>query len=135
MNVRRAGLLLVVMAVFLAGCASTGTKAEGERMDRLTREQILDSGATNLYDVINRLRPRWLTVRSTRSFNMETEIVVFQNEMYLGGPDALRQLSPELAFEVEYMDGTKATASLPGLMSGRHIEGAIVVRTRPHNGR
>lgn len=136
MNIR-AWVLLSLMAggAFLSACASTSTgNADNSRLDLLTREQIMETGATNLFDVVSRLRPRWLQVRTTRSFNMETEIVVFQNEMLLGGPEALRQLGPEMAFEIEWMDGGKATASLPGLMSGRHVVGAIIVRTRPHGG-
>ena len=130
----RALLLFVAWGV-VAGCASTPKGDSGEsRMDLLTREQIMETGATNLFDVVNRLRPRWLTVRSTRSFSMETEIVVLQNDMLLGGVDALRQMSPELAFEIQYLDGAAASVSLPGLMSGRHVEGAIVVRTRGHGG-
>jgi hypothetical protein len=135
MNLRFSGaLLMLAAALMLSGCASTGTKGSGERLDLLTREQILSTGATNLYDVISRLRPRWLNVRGARSFNLETEIVVLQNGMLLGTADALRQLSPELAYEIEWMDGTKASAALPGLMSGRHIEAAIIVRTRSGGG-
>ena len=136
MNIR-AWVLLSLMAggAFLSACASTSTGNAGDsRLDLLTREQILETRATNLFDVVNRLRPRWLQVRTTRSFNMETEIVVFQNEMLLGGPEALRQMGPEMAFEIEWMEGAKATASLPGLMSGRNVIGAIIVRTRPHGG-
>ncbi|MFO8173253.1 MAG: hypothetical protein R6T96_03150 [Longimicrobiales bacterium] len=121
-------LLLVPM---ISGCASTSTKS-GENPDLLTREQIEESGATNLYDIVNRLRPRWLQVRGTRSFNMETEIVVLQNEMVLGGPEALKQMDPSIAFEIRYLEGARAAAAIPGLMSGRHIEGAIIVSTRPH---
>jgi hypothetical protein len=65
---------------------------------------------------------------------METEIVVFQNDMDLGGPEALRQMTPELAYEIEYLEGSRAATALPGLMSGRHIQGAIIVRTRPSGG-
>ena len=130
------GLVLIMALVgAVAGCASTGNgNQDGGSRDTLTREQIMEAGATNLHDAISRLRPRWLLVRGTRSFNMETEIVVFQNEMLLGGPDALKQMAPEIAFEIQYLDGTRAIASLPGLMSGRHIEGAIVVKTRGHGG-
>lgn len=132
--VRRLVLVFFVAAT-AAACASTGGGDRGNtRMDLITREQIIETGATNLFDVVSRLRPRWLQVNSTRSFSMETEVVVFQNDMLLGGPDALKQMTPELAFALEWMDGPKATASLPGLMSGRHIEGAIIVRTRPHGG-
>lgn len=90
--------------------------------------------ATNLYEVIRRLRPRWLQVRSTRSFNMETLIAVLQNDMYLGGAETLKEMSPELAYEIRYMDGTRAANVIPGLMSGQHIEAAILVNTRPPGG-
>lgn len=127
-------ILLLPIAWALSGCASTKTGPEGTDPNLLTREQIMGAGATNLYDVVNHLRPRWLQVRSTRSFNMETEIVVLQNDMVLGGPDALKQMTPELAYEMRYLDGTRAAATIPGLMSGRHIEGAIIIYTRPHTG-
>jgi len=130
---RRLWIALPALLVLLAGvtaCASTKEGASGQRMDLLTREQILGASATNLFEVVQRLRPQWLRVSTTRSFNLDSEIVVFQNEMQLGGPDALRQLVPELAYEMEWVDGVKASSMLPGLMSGRHIEGVIIVRTR-----
>jgi hypothetical protein len=124
--------IFLLASALLVGCASTGGQSGGDSADpnRLTREEILGAEATNLYEVIQRLRPRWLMVRSQRSFSMETEIVVFQNDMDLGGPEALRQMVPELAFEIEYLEGSRAATALPGLMSGRHIQGAIIVRTR-----
>lgn len=136
MGVPARGMLVALLlgVGMLWGCASTKTDGAGSNPDLITREQILETGATNLYDVVNRLRPRWLQVHTTRSFSMETEIVVFQNDMQLGGPDALKQLTPEIAFEIRWLDGTRAAATLPGLMSGRHIAGAIIVSTRPHGG-
>ena len=90
----------------------------------------METRALNLYEAVARLRPRWLDVRGgTRSFTTETEIVVYQNSVLLGGLDNLRQMSPEIAVEIQWMDGTLATATLPGLISGRHVSGAIVVRT------
>ena len=127
--------LAVLASAFAAACASTGTGAkEGSRLNIISREEILGAEATNLYDVISRLRPRWLQVRSTRSFNMETQIVVIQNDMYLGPASHLREMSPELAFEIEYIDGVRAANVLPGLMSGQHVEAAIVVKTRSRGG-
>jgi len=125
----------MLASALVAGCASTsGGSAEGGALsDVITREEILSVEATNLYDVINRLRPRWLHVRSNRSFNMETEIAVLQNDVYQGpAQEALRQMSPELAFEIQYLEGARAATAIPGLMSGRHIEAAIIVLTRPH---
>lgn len=133
MRLVRRGLLgfTVLASAFTGACASTGGQAEeGRDMDVITREEILATEATNLYDVVRRLRPRWLQVRSTRSLNMETEIAVLQNDMYLGPAETLKQMSPELAWEIRYLEGSRAATAIPGLMSGRHIEGAIIVMTR-----
>ena len=135
-TLRREILVLSILgSAFLVGCASTGTSSDSQGDPNvLTREQIMEVGATNLYDVVHRLRPRWLRVSTVRSFNMENEVIVMQNDMYLGGTDALRQMSPELAYEMRYMDGTRAANLIPGLMSGRHIEGAIIISTRSGGG-
>jgi len=134
MKAARLNILIfaVLVSAFAGACASTGGgEGSSGRSNLLTREEILGAEANNLYDVINRLRPRWLQVRSTRSFNMETQIVVLQNDMYLGPAETLKEMTPDLAYEIEYMDGVRAANVVPGLMSGQHIEAAIVVRTSP----
>jgi hypothetical protein len=136
-NGKRTLVGVLLFSALAAGCASTsgGDSDEGGRRDLLTREEIVSVPVNNLYDLINRLRPRWLQVRSNRSFSMETEIAVLQNDVYLGpAGEALRQMSPELAFEIRYLEGARAATAIPGLMSGRHIEAAIIVSTRPHGG-
>lgn len=135
-SVRSRLLMTALFAMLATGCASTaGSSADGRRSDLLTRDEILGAEVTNLYDVVQRLRPRWLSVRGTRSLNMETAIVVFQNDMHLGPAAALRELSPDLAYEISYIDGARASATLPGITSGQHVEGAIIVRTGPGGGR
>jgi hypothetical protein len=62
---------------------------------------------------------------------METEIVVLQDDVYLGPAETLKEMAPELAFELTYLEGARAATAIPGLMSGRHIEGAILISTRP----
>ena len=129
----RAALVTLLAVASLWGCASTKATT-AQNSDVLTREDIMGTGATNLFDVVNRLRPRWLQVHTVSSFNLSDEIVVFQNDMNLGGPDALKQIPPELAYEIRWMDGVRASSILPGLMSGRHIQGAIIISTRPPSG-
>ncbi len=129
------GVVLAILASgALWGCASTKSSGEGGNLELITKAEIEGASATNLFDVVSRLRPQWLNVRTTRSFNLSTEIVVYQNDMLLGGPDALRQMVPEIAWEIRWMEGTRAAAVLPGLSSGRHVECAIIVVTRPPSG-
>lgn len=129
----RTVLVTLLAAAPLWGCASTKATT-GQNPDVITREQIMATGATNLFDVVNRLRPRWLQIRTVSSFNLSDEIVVFQDGMNLGGPDALRQILPELVYEIRWLDGLRASSELPGLRSGRHIQGAIIVSTKPPSG-
>jgi hypothetical protein len=132
--VARTALLLGVFLTvsLLASCATSGeNRRTRTNQDRLTREEMMTVDVNNLYDAVQRLRPRWLTEErraGQRSFNLETGVVVYQNQTYLGGVDALRQWSRESAQELEWMDGAKASATLPGLGS-RHVAGAIVIHT------
>ncbi len=135
MNKPHRGVVVALLSLgALWGCASTKAGTEGSRTDVIDREAIMGAAATNLFQVVSRLRPQWLNVRTTQSFGLETEIVVYQNDMLLGGPDALRQIGPELAYELRWVDGVRATSELPGLSSGRHIAGAIIISTRPPGG-
>lgn len=125
-------VLIVVLATFAGACVTTGRGGE-RRSDLLTRDEIMDApGARNLHDVVQRLRPRWLRVRAgDRSFELTTEIAVFQDQSYFGGPDALHQLGRAVAYELRYLDGPTAASTLSGIPSGMHVAGAIVVVTRP----
>lgn len=119
--------------VLLAGCATTNAAGGAGRDDILTREQIMGvEGANSLHQVIQRLRPRWLIARAeNRSLGgMSTGIMVYQDQTRLGGIDALRQIQPGLYYHIKYLDGSRASNTLPGLGSGVHIAGAIILYTR-----
>jgi outer membrane murein-binding lipoprotein Lpp len=121
---------VIVAGVLLAGCAS-GAGREHARSDPhfITPEEIASSNASNLYELVNRLRPRWMQVRAARTFDMrEGEIVVYQGQTYLGHLDVLRQMNIDAAYAMRYLDGATASASLPGLV-GRRVEAAIIIYT------
>ena len=138
MNVTRQRRALVVLlsAGMLWGCASTKASTQRMNPNLLTREEILGANANNLFDVVQRLRPQWLrTPAPTGALSgMDNVILVFQDQMNLGSPDALRQLGPELAYELRYMDGIRAASVLPGISNNQHVEGVIIVATKPSSG-
>ncbi len=135
---RSAMLALVMLLAVLSGCAKTGGSgeaAEEHQWEVMTREEILSLELTNLYDVVDRARPRWLTRRSgVISFGLGTRIVVYQGQTLLGDVEMLREIAPEEAYELRYLDGATASASLPGLGS-EHVAGAIIIVTRPQGNR
>lgn len=133
-NLNRA-MMVLAFATLVAGggCAGNPRAGSGTSMDRITNDELVSvEGARNLWDVVERLRPRWLQARAAdRSLGLATNIVVFQDQAYLGDIDILHQLSPDVAYDMRWLDGTTASATLPGLGS-QHVAGAIILYTRPH---
>lgn len=131
---RRLGALVSVLPL-LVGCASAGSGGQSPSpyTGPITRAEIQDAGVRNAYEAVERLRPRWLTVRALRSFSTGTQVVVFQDRLYLGERDELRRVGVEGIYSIEYLDGPTAQATLPGIKD-MHVEGAIVVHMSPPEG-
>lgn len=117
---------LALLAVVLSACASGPSYGRQRRTNVITADELATITVSNLYQAIDRLRPRWLQVRAQRSFSTTTAIVVYQGQTYLGGTDILRQLGVEGVQELRYLDGPTASATLPGIGT-RQVEGAIVI--------
>ncbi len=116
------------LLVLGTGCASSAE--DGPRRDTtvLTAEEMADAGVTNLYEAVERLRPRWLQVRTRRSLAMEPEVSVFHNRIYVGPAEQLRTMGLTGVARLRYMDGPLAAANLR-LPTGVAVEGAILVET------
>jgi hypothetical protein len=121
-----------ILLTVVAACASSPSDGTRRSSDVITADEIASlTTVSTLYDVVSQLRPRWLTVRGGRSITggIQTSIVVYQDQTYLGGPDVLRQFGPESVRSLQWLDGSRAAATLPGLGT-RHVDGAIVLKTR-----
>lgn len=117
---------LLSLAVAVSSCASSGGERARTNSSILTREEMLDVQVANVFDAVERLRPRWLQIRTQLSLTGPTEIVVFMERNYLGGPEVLRQFSPNDIARLRYVDGTTASATLAG-MANRSVEAAIIL--------
>jgi len=134
---RTTPLLVLMFVLSLAACAASAepgsSAAVGGDPDVLTQEQITAAGAAgngSLYDVVQRLRPRWLTPRGTQSMGGGTIIGVYRGQNYLGGVDVLRNELAATAGRLRFLDGAEATASLRAPGAGVHLAGAIVIDVR-----
>ena len=134
MRFLRASVLLSLIVASFAACASTGGSSGGRDFNYISPQEIaeVELQVNNLYDLVQRLRPRWLTVRGDRSFGSNTEVVVYQDQSFLGSVSSLRNLDPGFPHSLTYLDASQAVAQLPGLGS-RSVEGAIVINTRPRD--
>jgi hypothetical protein len=117
---------VLVGLVAVTACASAGGTGTRPRQDVITGEEIERTRVSNLYELVERLRPRWLELRSPQSFTSRTQVVVYQGQSYLGGVEILRQFGREAAQRLIYLDGPTASATLPGLVT-RQVEAAIVI--------
>lgn len=121
------GLALVLAG---AGCASSGPGGVDRDSDRdlITQEEIAALDVNTAYEVIERLRPRWLRVRASRSHNRPTEVVVLVDNLRLEGIQSLWDVDAPTIASIRWLDSAQA-GQLPGLGS-RHVEGAILIETR-----
>jgi hypothetical protein len=136
LSAARVFLVLAVGLSLTSSCASGGSSNRSSRNANLISVSELDQarreGVRDVYELIERIRPRWLQVRTDPSFNLQTMIVVYQNEARLGGVDVLRGYPLTTINSLRYLDAAQA-GLLPGSGggAGAHLEGAIVINTLP----
>lgn len=135
---RTIGAGISVLAVWLvAGCAPKGMVAyPPTEQTVLSRREIMSvEGSRDLYEVVQRLRPRWIEAdkRAQREDmnGSNRGVLVYQGQSYLGGLDVLHQLRPDMAYELDWLDGPTAAATLPFGIGYGKVAGAIVIRADP----
>lgn len=126
---------LVTAMVVLTACASAGggPSAAKQNPNLISMEEIIESSASNAYEVIQRLRPNFLRTRgavhgtpgATNAMEM-VDLVVYLNESRLGGSDQLRQISTADIREIRYFNSSEATTK----WGTGHSGGAIQIVSR-----
>ena len=120
---------LAVMLGAAAACASStqGPRTSGRRDARvLGGDEIRTSSASNLYDVIRSQRPEWLIKRGQTSINLEGDIVVYVDNVALGGPESLKSIDVQSVQSARFLNASEAQMRY----GVGHMHGAIVVVTR-----
>ena len=123
-------IVVTALLVTMAGCSAGrrgSVSTTPELIERAEIEQQLAAGVTNLFDLIQRARPRWLEGRADRSLRLETVILVYHNQARLGGIEVLHDLRPDNVMRIRRLDSARA-GLLPSAR-GQHVESAIVFET------
>lgn len=122
---------------------STAPTRRGENI--ITRAEIEDAGVTNAYDLVTNLRHDWLITRGTNSWAesdrgeatvvgrqivMDVEegreqIIVYLDDIRLGGVEEMRDISVDMLMAVEFIDGRRATYRY----GSGHAHGVILLST------
>ncbi len=90
----------------------------------LTEADLASATQSNLFDIIQAQRPRWLELHGVSSLNRMSSqtITVFVNDTKLGGTDALRSLGTGDVKAVRYYDASASQAKFPGRGLGPVIQ-------------
>jgi hypothetical protein len=127
-------LAVLLLAAACGGATSANTDAAaagraGTRSDRITADEVRQNGQySNLYDLVEHLRPRWLRSQGPDTFVGEQgQVQVHMNGNLLGGVDQLRRISPVAVTSIDWLPPIDAAARY-GL---NHSHGAIIISTTP----
>jgi hypothetical protein len=128
---------LVVVAAILSACASAPSARAAARPaprdiapDYITTAEVAATPVSNVYDLINRLRPQWFrtSTGSIRDNTRNQVIAVYLDDARIGDVGSLRNISTSGVSSLRYYDATRAATVLrnPG---PDPIAGAIVIST------
>lgn len=117
--------LLFIAFALLVGAAACGgtpesTPGVSRDPDMISAAELDPVRTYSVYEIVQRLRPRWLQVRANSSLSGGTsEILVYQGSMRLGGVDVLRGMRGQELARIRWLDTSEAVAQLPGIGSLR----------------
>ena len=113
--------LLTVMTLTACGTGQPGS----QRVDRnqITRAEIDEAGPSNLYNLVQNLRPTWLQVRGVSD---GTGVAVYLDGTRIGEDESLRGIHSDNVEALQYLSSQMASARL-GM---GHLNGAIMVTSR-----
>jgi hypothetical protein len=111
-------------------CASSGTAgtAVHREPNLITEQEIAASNESNVYDVVNRLRPMFLKTRGRSTINSggSEYASVFLDGQYYGELSSLRNIVVTQIHEIRYLSGPDAVSRY-GM---RYGSGAVDVRSK-----
>ena len=119
----------VTLTLLSAGaCASSSSRSSASEAvhrteNALDASDIASTGATNLYDAIQRLRPQWLTSTRNRGGGSGDDLVVYLESTRYGTLNSLRGLTVGGVQGIRYYSASDAT----NRYGTGHTGGAIVV--------
>jgi hypothetical protein len=122
--------IAAILLLLLAATGCTGTTPRDPSLQRvqrniITQEQIRETRSSNAFEVVETLRSNWLLTRGVDSFGSPGQVLVYYNDTRLGGIETLRTIPINDVGQIQYFDGTQASARW-GL---DHGQGVIYVTT------
>jgi hypothetical protein len=125
--------LIVALTSGLGACGATGaadgtTERPAPRASAtfISSDEVRASNAANAFELIQTARPGWLRKHGAVSFRMDGDVLVYLDDVRLGGLDALRSQPISGIDSIRFLDAPTASARF-GLS---HPHGAIQIAPR-----
>jgi hypothetical protein len=125
MNATRVMAFLFVVTGANACITSPGQP--NSNPDVITREQLDRNNFRTAYEAVQSLHANWLQTRGTDSFNTPSIVLVYFDDMKLGGVETLQTIHTVTLNYIRHYNGTEATSR----WGVGHSAGVIYVSTRP----
>ena len=113
MEIRRAtGAATMLLFCGMLGACASGSGGTPSRSSRspITREEIGDRSALDLYTLVEQLRPNWLRARGVTSMSAASGVrVAIDGTLQSGGVEVLRSLRGAQVREVRFLSAQNAT--------------------------
>lgn len=126
-------LIPFAVVASLAACAPAATSraANPRSSDQITSAEIAASSATNVYALIERLRPNWLRAPGIGSIGggAQSRMILVYLDAQQYDLQSLRTLSVNGVRSLQWLDATRAATVVNPPPSGP-IAGAIMIRTQ-----
>ena len=122
----RRAILTPLLALALAGCASSGGGTSSGPTDLITAEELANVAELNAYQAVQRLRPQWLTTRGRVSFSAGQGVRLYVNGVQTGFASDLTSMRASSVASMRFLSGREATARY----GTDHGDGAILVTLR-----
>jgi hypothetical protein len=127
-HLRLRGLLALALLLASTACGSAagaGPRPVSSSRLRLTQEEMQKAVYSDAYAAVENLRPSWLREYTMSLYGGPERVQVYLDGIKLGGPEALRGISPTAVDHLEFLSAIEASQRY-GL---NHSAGAILVTT------
>ncbi|MBT8397625.1 MAG: hypothetical protein HKO65_01875 [Gemmatimonadetes bacterium] len=122
----RRPILAILAFMALVACGTGQPGSPGVDRNQITRAEIDEAGPSNLYNLVQNLRPTWLQIRGARAASGGQGIPVYLDGSRVGEEDSLRGIHSDNVESLQFLSSQRASARL-GM---GHMNGAILVISR-----
>lgn len=118
-------ILAVIAGVFSCSPSTRSSRPPGSTATIIAEVEISTIIASNVYQLIENLRPSWLRVRTQRSIRLADKVspVIYVNRTRYGNVESLREILTLNLRMIEYLNPNDATTRY----GGGHGGGAILL--------